>query len=195
MRRATLGALALALPLAAVCAPESYTLDPFHTYPHFAVDHLGVSTMWGRFDRTTGRFTLDRAARTGSLELTVETASLSTGDSRPGSPAQRRDEHLRNADFFNVAEFPRMTYKAADVKFAGDDPAEVTGQLTLLGVTRPLTLRIERWTCRDNPFNKKPMCGGNASGALKRSDFGMKYGLPSVGDEIRLYVEFEGYRD
>jgi polyisoprenoid-binding protein YceI len=195
MRCATLGALAIALPLAAASAPESYTLDPFHTYPHFAVDHLGVSTMWGRFDRTTGRFIVDRVARTGSVDLTVETASLSTGDSRPGSPAQRRDEHLRNADFFNVAEFPRMTYRAAAVRFAGDDPAEVTGQLTLLGVTRPLTLKIERWTCRDNPFNRKPMCGGNASGTLKRSDFGMNYGLPSVGDEIRLYVEFEGYKD
>jgi polyisoprenoid-binding protein YceI len=195
MRRATLGALALAMPLAAVCAPESYTLDPFHTYPHFAVDHLGVSTLWGRFERTTGKFTLDRAARTGSLELTVETASLSTGDSNRGSPARARDEHLRNVDFFNVAEFPRMTYRAAEVRFAGGDPAEVTGQLTLLGVTRPLTLKIERWTCRDNPFNKKPMCGGNAAGTLKRSDFGMNYGLPSVGDEIRLYVEFEGYRD
>jgi polyisoprenoid-binding protein YceI len=195
MRRATLGALAIALPLAAASAPESYTLDPFHTYPHFAVDHLGVSTMWGRFDRTTGRFILDRVAKTGSVDLTVETASLSTGDSRPGSPAQRRDEHLRNADFFNVAEFPRMTFTATDVRFSGDSPAEVTGQLTLLGVTRPLTLKIERWTCRDNPFNKKPMCGGNASGALKRSDFGMNYGLPSVGDEIRLYVEFEGYKD
>lgn len=191
----TLGALALAAPLAVVAAPERYTLDPYHTYAHFAVDHLGVSTMWGRFDRSTGSFSVDRAAQTGAVELTVETASLSTGDSRPGSPAQRRDEHLRNADFFNVAEFPRMTFEATDVKFSGDSPAEVTGQLTLLGVTRPLTLRIERWTCRDNPLNRKPMCGGNASGALKRSDFGMKYGLPNVGDEIRLFVEFEGYKD
>jgi polyisoprenoid-binding protein YceI len=195
MQRSTLGAVALLVPLAAGAAPESYTLDPYHTYPHFAVDHLGVSTMWGRFERTTGRFTLDRAAKKGSVELAVETASLSTGDSRPGSPAQRRDEHLRNADFFNVAEFPRMTFRAGNVTFSGDIPTEVAGELTLLGVTRPLTLKIERWTCRDNPLNRKPMCGGNASGTLKRSDFGMKYGLPNVGDEIRLYIEFEGYKD
>jgi polyisoprenoid-binding protein YceI len=195
MHRMTLGALALALPLAAVSAPESYTLDPYHTYPHFAVDHFGVSTMWGRFDRASGRFSIDRAAKTGSLELTVETTSLSTGDNDKGSRPRSRDEHLKGADFFNVAEFPRMTYKATEVRFSGDNPAEVTGQVTLLGVTRPLTLRIERWTCRDNPFNKKPMCGGNASGAIKRSDFGMKYALPAVGDDIRLYVEFEGYRD
>jgi polyisoprenoid-binding protein YceI len=72
---------------------------------------------------------------------------------------------------------------------------EVTGNLTLLGVTRPLTLKVERWVCKDNPMNKRPMCGGNASGSLKRSDFGMKYGIPAVGDEVKLYFEIEGYRD
>ena len=195
MNRLTLGALALALPLAVSAAPESYTLDPYHTFPHFAVDHFGVSTMWGRFDKSGGKFTIDRAAKKGTLELTVETASLSTGDDDKGARPRSRDEHLRSADFFNVAEFPRMTFKAGDVKFSGDSPTEVAGELTLLGVTKPLTLKIERWTCRDHPFSKKPMCGGNASGVLKRTDFGMKYAVPAVGDEIRLYVEFEGYRE
>lgn len=195
MQRLTLGAVALALPLAATAAPDSYTLDPYHTYPHFAVDHLGVSTMWGRFDRSSGKFTIDRAAKKGSLDLTVETASLSTGDNDKGARPRSRDEHLRGADFFNVAEFPRMTFKAGDVKFSGDSPTEVSGELTLLGVTKPLTLKIERWVCKDHPFSKKPMCGGNASGSLKRTDFGMKYGVPAVGDEIRLYVEFEGLKD
>jgi len=195
MIRMSLGALALALPLSAAAAPESYTLDPYHTYPHFAVDHLGVSTMWGRFDKSSGKFMLDRAAKKGSLELTVETASISTGDNDKGGRPRARDEHLRSADFFNVAEFPRMTYKADSVKFDGDAVAEVSGQLTLLGVTRPLTLKMERWVCKDHPFSKKPMCGGNASGTLKRSDFGMKYGIGGIGDELRLYVEFEGLRD
>jgi polyisoprenoid-binding protein YceI len=195
MKRFTLGALALALPLVAVSTPESYTLDPYHTFPHFAVDHFGVSLMWGRFDKSSGKFSIDRAAKKGTLELTVETASLSTGDNDKGARPRSRDEHLRSADFFNVAEFPRMTFKAGDVKFDGDAPAEVSGELTLLGVTKPLTLKVERWTCRDHPFSKKPMCGGNASGMIKRTDFGMKYAVPAVGDEIRLYVEFEGYRD
>ncbi len=194
MTRFTLGALALTVPLAVAAAPESYTLDPYHTYPHFAVDHLGLSTMWGRFDKASGKFTIDRAAKKGSLELTVETASLSTGDADKGSRPRSRDEHLKSADFFNVAEFPRMTFKADSVKFDGDAPTEISGQLTLLGVSKPLTLKIERWVCKDHPFSKKPVCGGNASGALKRTDFGMKYGVPAVGDEIRLYVEFEGYR-
>jgi polyisoprenoid-binding protein YceI len=195
MKRLTLGALALTLPLAAFAAPENYTLDPYHTYPHFAVEHFGVSMFWGRFDRSSGKFMIDRAARKGSLELTVNTASVSTGENDKGSRPRSLDEHLKSADFFNVAEFPRMTFKADDVKFNGDSPAEVMGQLTLLGVTRPLTLKVERWVCKDNPFNKKPMCGGNASGSLKRSDFGMKYALPAVSDEVRLYVGFEGYRD
>jgi len=195
MKRITLGALALALPLAASAAPENYTLDPYHTYPHFAVEHFGVSMFWGRFDRSSGKFMIDRAAKKATLELTVNTASVSTGENDKGSRPRSLDEHLRSADFFNVAEFPRMTFKADDVKFNGDHPAEVTGQLTLLGVTRPLTLKVERWVCKDNPFNKKPMCGGNASGSLKRSDFGMKYALQAVSDEVRLYVGFEGYKD
>ena len=195
MKRITFGALALALPLAALAAAENYTLDPYHTYPHFAVEHLGVSMLWGRFNKTSGKFTLDRAAKKASLELTVETASVSTGDADKGSRARSLDEHLRNADFFNAAEFPRMTFRGADVKFSGDQPTEMTGELTLLGVTKPLTLKVERWVCKDNPFNKKPMCGGNASGVLKRTDFGMKFLVPAVSDEVRLYVEFEGYKD
>ena len=195
MTRATLCALALAVPVAASAAPESYMLDPHHTYPHFAVVHLGVSQYRGRFDRSSGKFTIDRAAHKGTLELAVETASVSTGDNDRGGRPRTLDEHLKSADFFNVAEFPRMTFKADSVKFAGDSPTEISGQLTLLGVTKPLTLQLERWVCKDHPFSKKPMCGGNASGTLKRSEFGMKYGLAAVSDEVRLYVQFEGYRE
>ena len=134
--------IALAAPIAAIAAPENYTLDPLHTFPHFSVDHLGVSTMWGRFGKTTGKFTIDHAAKKASLELSVETASIDTGDNVRGSRPRARDEHLRTADFFNVAEFPRMTFKSTAVKFAGDSPAEITGNLTLVGVTKPLTLKV-----------------------------------------------------
>ena len=195
MKRLTLGALALAVPLAASAAPESYTIDPIHSFPHFAIDHLGVTTIWGRFDRLGGKFTIDRAAKKGALELAIETASVSTGDNDRGARPRSRDEHLRNADFFNVAEFPRMTYKASDVKFSGDNPTEVSGELTLLGVTKPVTLKIGSWVCKDHPFSKKPMCGGEASAVLKRTDFGMKFGVPAVGDEVRLRVGFEAYKD
>lgn len=195
MKKILLATASMLLPLAASAAPETYQLDPYHTYPHFAADHLGVSTMWGRFDKTTGTFVLDRAAKTGSVEIVVETASISTGDTEKGLRPRARDEHLRAADFFNVAEFPRMTFKSTAVKFSGDDLTEIRGQLTLLGVTRPLTLTVDRWVCRDHPYARKHMCGGNASGRIKRSDFGMKFGIPAIGDEVRLFLEFEGYRE
>ena len=123
------------------------------------------------------------------------TASIDTGDNVRGNRPRARDEHLRTADFFNVQEFPTMTFKSTNVKFAGENPSEIDGQLTLVGVTKPLVLKVDRWTCKDNPNNKKPMCGGNASGSFKRSDFGMKYAIPDVGDEIKLFIEVEGYKD
>ena len=195
MKKFALGAIALALPLAAAAAPESYTIDPNHTYAYFEVEHLGVSLQRGRFERTSGKFTLDHAAKSGSVELSVETASVSSGDNVKGSRPRTLDDHLKTADFFNVAEFPRMSFKSTGVKFAGDNPSEIAGQLTLLGVTKPLTLKVDRWVCKDNPMSKKPMCGGNASASLKRTEFGMKYGVPAIGDEVRLWVSIEGYRD
>jgi polyisoprenoid-binding protein YceI len=185
----------LALPLAAFAAPETYTLDPYHTYPNFTVDHLGVSTMYGRFDKSSGKATLDRAAKSGSLDITIEAASLSTGDHEKGSRTRSRDEHLRAADFFNVAEFPKITYKSTKFVFTGDNPSAIEGSLTLLGVTKPVPLTIDRFRCIPAQGSGKERCGGNASGKFKRSDFGMKYGIPSVGDEIGLIVEFEAVKD
>jgi len=192
----TLAALMLtAVPLCAAAAPESYTLDPLHTFPNFMVEHLGLSMIYGRFDKSSGRFTVDRAAKTGSLEVAVQTASVTTGDSDKGSRPRSRDEHLRSADFFNAAEFPQMTYKSTQVTFNGETPASVEGNLTLLGVTRPLTLIVERFKCNPAQANRKERCGGSATGKLKRSEFGMKTGIPSVGDEITLLLGFEGDKD
>ena len=195
MSKLAAAVLIAALPLAAAAAPESYTLDPYHTYAHFEVNHLGFSTMRGRFDKSSGKFTLDKAAKSGSLDLAIETASITTGDNDKAGRPRARDEHLRSPDFFNVAEFPRMTYKTTAVKFSGDNPATIEGNLTLLGVTKPLTLHVDNWKCGANPMSKKEMCGGNASGTLKRTDFGMKYGVPGVGDELKLFIEVEGYKD
>jgi len=191
MSRFKLSLFASALLLAssaASAAPESYTIDPTHTYPHFAVSHLGFSTMLGRFDTSNGKLTLDRAAKSGSVDITIETASLSTG-------MQKRDDHLRSPDFFNVKEFPKMTFKSTVMKFKGDVPATVEGNLTLLGVTRPVTLTITAFKCGDHPMSKKAMCGADASAQIKRSDFGMKYGLPAVGDDLKLTFEVEAYKD
>ena len=194
--KSAIALIAAALPFSAGAAPANYTIDPYHTYVHFEVDHLaGLSRMRGSFDKSAGKFTLDPAARTGSLEVTIQAASISTGDNDKGTRARSRDEHLRAPDFFNVAEFPTLTFKSTRVAFKGDNPGSVEGNLTLLGVTRPVTFTIERWKCMAHPISKKDLCGGNATGTIRRSEFGMKYGIPSVGDELALWIEIEGYKD
>lgn len=188
LKRISVAALVLAgFPMASYAA-ESYTIDPSHTYPHFSVSHLGFSTMQGRFDKSSGKVTLDRAAKKGSVEIVIEAASISTGWAK-------RDEHLRGPDFFNAAEFPSVIYKSSTVKFQGDSPSSVEGTLTLLGVSKPVTLRIDAFKCGTNPMNQKELCGADVSTQIKRSDFGMTYALPNVGDEIKLVFEVEAYKD
>jgi polyisoprenoid-binding protein YceI len=195
MSRLTVALLAVALPLSAVAAPENYTIDPNHTHPNWEVNHLGVSNWRGQFEKSAGKFTIDQAAKTGSIEITVQTASVSSGDRDKGSRPRSLDEHLRTPDFFNVAEFPTMIYKSTGVKFNGDNPGTIEGNLTLLGVTKPVALHVENWTCKPNPNSKKEMCGGNASGSFKRTDFGMKFGVPNISDEVKLWIQVEGYKD
>jgi polyisoprenoid-binding protein YceI len=175
------------MPLSALAA-DSYTIDPAHTYPHFSISHLGFSTMQGRFDATSGKVTLDRAAKTGTVEIAIETASISTGFAK-------RDEHLKSPDFFNAAEFSKITYKSTAIRFKGDTPSSVEGNLTISGVTKPVTLTIDAFNCGTNPMSKKDECGAAASAQIKRSDFGVKYGLPNIGDDIKLVFEIEAIKN
>jgi len=175
------------LSLQIVAAAENYDIDPTHTYPNFTVSHLGFSTMHGRFDKTSGTFAFDRENRQGTVDITIQTASISTGH-------EKRDDHLRSPDFFNTVEFPVAAYKSRSVKFEGDEPKSIDGNLTLLGITKPVTLTIIAFKCGQNPMNNKAMCGIEAVGSLKRSDFGMKYALPGVGDDIQLMISVEGYK-
>jgi polyisoprenoid-binding protein YceI len=196
MKKVAILLATVSLSLTAQAQMENFAIDPYHTYPYFETDHLGYATLRGRFDKTTGKFSVDRAAKAGALEVVIQTASVSTGDiERDGRP-RTRDEHLRTPDFFNSAEFPTMTYRSTAIKFAGDNPDLIEGNLTLLGVTRPVSLKIEKWRCGPDPRTqgKRFQCGGNATGAFKRSDFGMKFGLPNVGDEVKLWISFYGFR-
>lgn len=185
----------LALPLAAFAAADNYALDPLHSSVNFSVDHLGLTTIYGRFNKFTGKYSLDRAAKTGTMEASVDTATVDTNENDKGSRARSRDEHLRSADFFNSAEFPKMTYKSTKVVFTGDNPSAIEGTLTLLGVTHPLTLTVERFKCNPAGATSKERCGGVVVGKLKRSDYGMKRGIPSIGDEIALVIAFEGDKE
>jgi polyisoprenoid-binding protein YceI len=178
--------LASALPINAWAA--DYTIDPSHTYAHFSVSHLGFSTLQGRFDKSSGKATLDMAGKSGSVHLDIEANSISTGFAK-------RDEHLKSPDFFNAAEFPKITYKSSAIKFTGNTPSSVEGTLTMLGVSKPVTLNIDAFKCGTNPMNKKDECGAAASAQIKRSDFGIKYGLPGIGDDIKLVFEIEAYKD
>ncbi len=181
-------AVALALcALPAMAAADTYTIDPSHTYPNFKIDHLGFSTLHGRFNKTSGRMSMDRAKGTGSVEIVIDAASIDTGHGK-------RDDHLRSPDFFNVMEFPQITFTSDTVKYVGEG-ATVTGDLTIMGVTRSVTLEVPRINCGTHPFNKKEVCGFNATTRIKRSDFGMNYGLPGIGDEVSLDIEVEAFKD
>lgn len=185
----------LALPVAAFAAADTYAVDPLHSSVNFSVEHLGLTNIYGRFNKFSGKYSIDRAAKSGSLEASVDTVSVDTNENDKGSRVRSRDEHLRSADFFNAAEFPKMTYKSTKVAFNGDNPSAIEGTLTLLGATHPLTLTVERFKCNAPSGNRKERCGGLAVGKLKRSDYGMKTGIPSIGDEITLMIAWEGDKE
>lgn len=186
-------AAAIASPLWVSAAPQTYVLDTFHSYPHFSLNHLGMTTITGRFDKMTGKVTLDTAAKKGSIEVKIATASISTGDNKRENGARSRDDHLKSADFFNVAEFPEMTYKSTALHFSGETLTSVDGNLTLLGITKPVKLAVTHFKCGPHPFNKKAMCGAEASTTIKRTDFGMKFGVPAVGDDVKVWFSLEAY--
>lgn len=175
----------LALP---AFAADSYTADPAHTYPSFEISHLGFSTSRGTFEKTSGKITLDTAAKSGTIDVTIDTASLHTG-------WQKRDDHLKSEEFFNVGKFPTMTYKSSKLRFEGDSLVGADGELTILGVTKPVSLAISGFKCANHPMTKKPMCGANAAATIKRSEFGMSTYVPAIGDEVKIEIQIEALKD
>lgn len=187
MRKLTLALAAVALPVSAVMA-DNYTIDPPHTYPYFTVSHVGLSTMHGRFNKTSGKLSLDIAKKTGSVDIVIDAGSIDTSFAK-------RDEHLRSPDFFNAGEFPQITFKSTKVTFSGDTVTSVDGNLTIMKTTKPVTLTVSAMKCDVNPFGKKFTCGFDASTKIKRSDFGINYGLPAIGDDVGITLEMEAVKD
>ena len=179
--------IASALSLSAIAA-DSYTIDPQHTFPSFEINHLGFSTMHGSFYTTSGKIALDPTGNAGSMEVSIDTSSVTTGYGK-------RDEHLKSEDFFNVAKFPTMTFKSNKLKYSGGKLVGADGELTLLGVTKPVSLTVTSFNCGTNPLMKKPECGGNATATIKRSDFGMNTYVPAISDEVRIAIEVEAFKD
>ena len=184
MIRTTLFAALFATAGAAFAAPVSYNIDPTHTFASYEVNHLGRSVQAGTFTKISGKLTVDEAAKTGAVDVTIDAASLQTflGD---------RDKHLKSADFFNVEKFPTLTYKSTAVEFKNGKPAAVKGNLTLLGVTKPVTLKLVNVTKAKHPMTGAENWGANAVATIKRSEFGMKTFLPAISDEVKLNIALE----
>ena len=182
------GALASSLSFGAFAA-DTYQLDPMHTYPSFEADHFGGLSVWrGKFTKSSGTVTLDRAAKTGTVEVTVDPASVQTGNAK-------LDTELAGEKFFDTAKFPTATYKGTQIRFDGDKPVEVIGTLTLHGVTKPLNLEIDSFKCMQHPMLKREVCGVEAEGTFNRDDFGVDYGK-TYGFKMatKLHIQAEGIK-
>ncbi len=166
---------------------DTYTIDERHTFPGFEISHLGFSTQRGRFDKTSGTVTLDTDKKTGTVQITIDAKSIDTG-----LPAL--EDKLRSAEFFNTDQYPTISYRSDIVEYAGEEPYKVRGELTLLGVTKPLTLTIDHYHCGLHPMYMKTVCGINATGLIKRSEFGMNSFLPMIGDDVKIVIQAEGFR-
>jgi len=191
MRKTIIASVLMALPVVSFAASEQFTIDPTHTYPHFKINHLGFSTLQGRFNRTSGKLTVDTAKKTGSVNIVIDATSVDTG-------FKKRDDHLRSPDFLNAAEFPEITYQSSKVKINADNSAIVNGTLTIMGTSKSVTLDVSKMHCGIHPMDPKKqkyVCGFDATAKIKRSDFGIKYGLPAIGDEMELSFEVEAVRN
>lgn len=168
-------------------AAETFNIDPNHTFPSFEADHMGLSVWRGKFGKTTGTVQLDRAAKKGSLDIVIDAKTVDFG-------LEAMNVHARKADMFNVEKFPDVTYKSTALKFDGDKLVSVEGNLTMLGVTKPVTLNVSKFKCIMHPRYKREVCGADATGEFKRSDFGMNYGLPNFSPEVKLAIQVEAIK-
>lgn len=174
-----------ATPLTA--APETYKIDPVHSSVGFKIRHLGISWVNGSFKDYEGQVVFDaEKPEASSVSITVKAASVDTGN-------EKRDTHLRNADFFNTEKFPTLTFKSTKVEKTGANTYKVTGDFTLLGVTKPMTIDFTGTDLIDGMGGEKRR-GGETTFAIKRSEFGMKESLGPVGDEVQIALAFSGVR-
>jgi polyisoprenoid-binding protein YceI len=170
----------------ALAAPVTYQVDPAHTYPSFEADHFGGLSTWrGKFDHSSGTIVLDKAAGTGSVELTVDTSSIDFG-------MPKLNEHTKSAEMLDVQKYPTAVYKGTLAKFKNGAPTEVQGELTLHGVTKPLNLTINSFTCKVVPMSPKERCGADASATLNRADFGINWGEKyGFNMQVKLAIQVE----
>jgi polyisoprenoid-binding protein YceI len=191
MKHVVLSAAALLSIAAApaIAAPETFAIDPAHSTAIFRINHLGFSNTWGAFTDVAGTFVVDKDAPANSkVSVVIKTQSVTTNHAK-------RDDHLRSPDFLNAAEFPEMKFVSTKVEKSGDKTARITGNLTLLGVTKPVVLEAVEVGEGPHPMRKDQYhLGFSAKGKIKRSEFGMNYSVPAIGDDVDLVIEVEGIR-
>lgn len=177
----------LALPAAAViAAPTTYQIEPTHTYPSFEADHMGGLSVWrGKFNKTSGSVTFDKAAQQGSVDITVDIDSIDYGFDLMNTKA-------KSEELFDAAKYPTATYKGKLAGFKKGVPTKVIGDLTLRGITKPVQLNILSFKCMPHPMVKREVCGADAMATFKRDDFGMAAGKDwgfKMDVTLRIQVE------
>lgn len=177
-------ALVASLAGNAIAAPVTYEVDGTHTFPRFSYSHFGLSTQLSSFSKTSGKVVFDAAAKTGSVDIAIDLKSVNTGFAD-------FNEHIQGEDFLHTAKFPTATFKSTKVVFEGDKPKSIDGQLTIKGVTKPVTLQVSSFTTMPHPMLKKPALGANAFTTIKRSEFNAGKFAPYVGDEVRIDIAIE----
>ena len=168
----------------AVAAPVTYTVDGSHTFPRFSYSHFGYSTQLSSFGKTTGTVVFDAQAKTGAVDIVIDTTTVNTGFADFNG-------HIQSEDFLDTAKFPKATFKSTKVVFEGDKPASIQGQLTIKGVTKPVTLTVTSFQAMPHPMMKVPALGANAFVTIKRSEYNAGKYAPYVGDEVRIDIAIE----
>ena len=171
----------------AFAAPETYNIEPTHSMPRFEYSHLGYSLQLSRFDTISGTIIVDRAAKTGSIDVTIDAKSVDSGSTLFNG-------HLQGEDFFDTAKFPTITFKSTSVKFDADKVSSVEGNLTIKGITKPVTLTVNSYLCMPHPMMKKDACGVTATTKIKRTEFNMGKYAPYVSDEVTLTLPVEAIK-
>lgn len=184
----TLGALLLGATTLANAEPASYTIEPLHSAVVFESRHFGTSTIRAQFRARTGTVTIDPAAGTGTVNIVIDAASVASG-------LPKFDENLKSTKFFNVGAYPDIGFVATDFRFEGDKVAQISGNLTITGKSRPVTLNAVNYNCYKSPLFNKQVCGGDFVGTVKRSEWDLNIGIPFTSDETKLLVQIEATRD
>ncbi|WP_050477424.1 YceI family protein [Herbaspirillum rhizosphaerae] len=188
LKFALISLLAAGAASTSALAADSYTIDPSHTYPSFEADHMGLSVWRGKFTKTSGTITLDRAAKTGTVDITIDASSIDFGHAK-------LNDHVKSAEVLDAQKFPTATYKGTSIKFDGDKPVAIEGELTLHGVTKPVQLQINKFACVQNPMLKREVCGADASATFNRADFGVSFGVPRFSPEVKLAIQVEAIKN